>query len=303
MVTTGGDIRSKFNTSRLHRMVKPWIFLFLIPALSYSLASASSYETSPYRSARALNQYGNSEQIQNAKKAATMHGTLVVAAHDATNNSTMVLSVLDDRHAGQIESINSPKMLHLIHQNPSFTRSSYQKVALVCTGLKGDANWLVQRVRAYSHRVWTRYNTFLDSSGAAFAVSQYMLRFWGYDDEDEEWTPSLLLDDMKRQNNQHIWSRPLGLVVMILSSQRPYINVVEPSGIVQQYTAFSMGKNSNEILEKLADVVKQAGDDLQGQLMKLIQSVLPSTKKDTSVLIEILSDTGVTRTVVQLKPH
>ena len=60
-----------------------------------------------------------------------------------------------------------------------------------------------------------------------------------------------------------------------------------------------MKKNSNEILEKLADVVKQSVEDLQDQLIQLIQSVLPSTKKDTSVLVEILSETGITGTVLQ----
>jgi 20S proteasome alpha/beta subunit len=280
-------------------MVKLSIFILLIPALRYSLASASTPETSSYRSARALDQYGNSEQIQNSKKAATLHGTLVVAACDTAKNHTIVLSLRDRSHSGFIASNND--MVQLIHRNPSFIRSSSQHVAMVCTGIKGDANWLVERVRAYSHRVWTRYNTFLDSSGAASAVAQYMLRFWGYDDEDEEWAPSLLLDEMKRQDNQHIWSRPLGLVIMILSSQLPYIYVVEPSGIIQQYSAFAMGKYSNNVLEKLSEVINVEGGDLQGRLLNLIQSVIPSNKKDTVIHIEILSETGVTRTVVQLQ--
>jgi 20S proteasome alpha/beta subunit len=277
-------------------MVKLLIFMLLMPALRYSLTLASTPEISPYRSARALDQYGNSEQIQNAKKAATLHGTLVVAAYDTAKKHTIVLSLRDRSHSGFIASND---MVQLIHRNPSFIRSSSQHVAMVCTGIKGDANWLVERVRAYSHRVWTRYNTFLDSSGAASAVAQYMLRFWGYEDEDEEWAPSLLLDEMKRQGNQHIWSRPLGLVVMILSSQLPYVYVVEPSGIIQQYRAFAMGKHSNNVLEKLSEVINQDGGDLQGRLLNLIQSVIPSNKKDNVILIEILSETGVTRSVVQ----
>jgi 20S proteasome alpha/beta subunit len=281
-------------------MVQLFTFILLISALCDSLASASSSEISPYRSARALDQYGNSEQIQNAKKAATLYGTLVVAAFDTANNRTIVLSLRDRSHSTSfIASNDSPCMVQLIHKNPSFIISSSHHVAMICTGIKGDANWLVERVRAYSHRVWTRYNTFLDSSGAAYAVAQYMQRFWGYEDEDEEWAPSLLLEEMKRQDNPHIWTRPLGLVIMILSSQLPFIYVVEPSGIIQQYSAFAMGKYSNNVLEKLSQVINEEEGDLQGRLVKLIQSVVPSNKKDNVILIEILSETGVTRTVVQ----
>jgi 20S proteasome alpha/beta subunit len=281
------------------RMVQLSLFLLLMLTLGYSLALASTPEISPYRSAQALDQYGNSEQIQYAKKAATLHGTLVVAAYDPANNRTIVLSLRDKTHSNFVATIDSLSMLQVIHKNPSFIRSSSQHVAVVCTGIKGDATWLVERVRAYSHRVWTRYNTFLDASGAAHAVAQYMLRFWGYEDEGEEWAPSLLLDEMKRQDNQHIWSRPLGLVVMILSSKLPYIYVVEPSGITQQYKAFAMGKYSNDVLEKLSDVVNEEEGDLHDRLLKLIQSVVPSNKKDTIIVVEILSETGVTRTLVQ----
>ncbi|CAB9522144.1 expressed unknown protein [Seminavis robusta] len=280
-----------------------WISILLFCSSICQLplvCASSSTETPSVVSVRALDEFGNSEQIQNARKAASLHGRLVVAARDSSQNCTIVLSLLEDHSPLKPSSIlledAYSRMLQLLHNDPE------HKLAMVCSGLRGDANWLLERVRAYSHRVWTRYNVFLGSSGAAHAVSQYMQRFWGFP-EDAEWTPQLLLQEWK--GNQGSWSRPLGLVVMIVSSSLPYIFVVEPSGIIQQYSAFAMGKYSDSVLEKLPTVINNDNDtkeneedDLQEKLIKIIQSVVPSTKKDSRILVEIMSEKGVYRTVV-----
>jgi hypothetical protein len=67
----------------------------------------------------------------------------------------------------------------------------------------------------------------------AYAVAQYCTvhaAVLEYEDADEEWVSSLLLEEMKRKNNQHRWSRPLGSVVMH--------DRVKPSVIIQQHGAF-----------------------------------------------------------------
>ena len=76
--------------------------------------------------------------------------------------------------------------------------------------------------------------------------------------------------------------------------------MIEPSGIVQRYKAFAMGKYSNQILERLGIVLEENEDkeDLQKQLILLIQSVVPSTKTDTSILVEIMSQDGIERIVI-----
>ena len=206
----------------------------------------------------------------------------------------------------------NPSMLRLINENPSFITANggnpVQRTAIVCTGLKGDANWLVDRVRTYSHRVWNRYNTFVDAPGAAYAVSKYMRRFWHYD-EEEEWTPGLLAQDLASKDQQNSWSRPLGVCTMIASSSLPCVFVVDPSGIIQKYSAFAMGRGSNDVLKKLEDAMdetsskgkgKGSGEDLQGRLVEAIKSSVPSSKQDRSILVEILSETGVSRTVVPI---
>ena len=197
------------------------------------LVGASSIESSSPVSVRALDKYGESEQILNAAKAASLHGTLVVAARDASKNCTLVLSLLDtpSRLSSSQQQPPQPAMLQLLHNPPAFVRheqdsTTTSTTAMVCTGLKGDATWLLQQVRSYSHRVWARYNTFVDATGAAHAVSHYMQRFWGFSDQ-VEWTPEFLLE---RDEQALSWSRPLGVVVMVVSSSLPYVIVVEPSG-------------------------------------------------------------------------
>lgn len=107
----------------------------LLAALFYGTALASTPESSTFVSVRALDEYGNSEQIQNAQKAATLQGTLVVAARDPAKNSTIVLSLLDKPRApGLTVPDRTPSMLQLIHRNPSFVRNTkVQQTAMVCT--------------------------------------------------------------------------------------------------------------------------------------------------------------------------
>jgi 20S proteasome alpha/beta subunit len=211
-------------------------------------------------------------------------------------------------------------MLHLINNNPAFvtgnSAAASTRTALVCTGLKGDANWLIRKVRSYSHKVWERYNQFVDAPGAAYAVSKCTRQFWGYD-EDSEWQPGLLLADRssRDQTESSRWGRPLGVVTIILSSSLPYVFVVEPSGVVQRYRAFAMGKRSGEILEKLhktmnGDAISTSQsrqndfesdeEDLTERLINLIQETIGSTNKEMNILIEELSEQGVNRTVVPL---
>lgn len=281
----------------------PLIISFLIvfcsghPLATASSPTSSSASTGPsYVSVRALDKYGHSEQLQNALKAANLQGTLVVAARDPIHNNTLVLSLLETSRSVGIIS-KAPSMLQLINSNPAFLggkRQNKVRTAMVCTGLKADASWLLRTVRAYSHRVWTRYNTFLDAPTVAHAVAKYFRFFWGYD-EEEEWSPVQLSQDLE---DEKAWGRPLGVVAMIASSSLPFFFVIEPSGIIQRYQAFAMGKYSNEIIEKLGDAVGNDTKDLQEQLVNLIQSVVPSTKKDTRILVETLSDSGIDRTVV-----
>jgi len=279
-------------------------------------SSSSSSTPSTYVSVRSLDKYGHSEQLQNALKAANMHGTLVVGARDTSKNVTIFLSLLDasalPTSSTAIVSKN-PSMLQLINGNPGFGASNGRPVhrtAIVCTGLKGDTNWLVDKVRTYSHRVWNRYDAFIDAPGAAYAVSKYMRRFWKYD-EEEEWSPGLLAPDLTGDEQENAWSRPLGICTMIASSFLPYLFVVEPSGVIQRYSAFAMGRGSHDVLEKLGNAIqkddgsvgkiRRSTDDLQESLIQTIKSSLVgSSKKGKYLLVEVLSNEGVVRDLVPI---
>lgn len=283
------------------------------PVIWKNFVSGSSSEAPlGYTSVRALDKYGHSEQLQNAQKAANLQGTLVVVARDTSKNSTLVLSLLDPcKNSGRI--YREPCMIQLINNNAAFVTagsgSGTIRTALVCTGLKGDANWLVQKVRRYSHRVWERYNTFLDAPGAAFAVSKFSRKFWGYD-EESEWQPGLLLADQQgRSQEERIiqsWGRPLGIVTIILSSSVPYVFVVEPSGVVQRYTAFAMGKRSEDVMEKLAKTMNEVGGsnelevDMKDRLVSLLHEIVGPRRSDMEILVEELSETGVDRTLIRM---
>ena len=291
--------------------------------VSVASASTTGLSSSSYVSVRALDRYGHSEQLQNALKAANLQGTLVVAARDPSRNSTIVLSLLEaPKKTGKI--LKDPTMLHLLNNNPAFIQSSTStpiSTALICTGLKGDARWLISNVRKYSHRVWERYNQFLDTPGAALAVSKFTRKFWGYD-EKSEWQPGLL-DQQSRsedESREYQWGRPLGVVTMIISSSLPYIFVVDPSGVVQRYTAFATGKRSRDVLERLPEVIDDNAsepsnseqkeglnsseehhhDGLKERLIYLMQDLFGSTNKEMDILIEELSAQGVNRTLIPL---
>jgi len=286
---------------------------------SSTTSSAATSSSSSYVSVRALDKFGHSEQLTHALKAANLQGTLVVAAHDQENNCTLVLSVLDTTATSASARVmpKIPRMMHLIHQKPpAFMTTSTNSIqtAVVCTGIKGDANWLIQQLQAYSHRVWTRYNTFVGTSGIALATSKYMRQFWKYD-PDDEYLPGRLIRDDDHKDPSFQWGRPLGVVAMIVSAHVPYIFVVEPSGVMQRYTAFAMGKHSSNALEHLGQALDPSSSssassskmtfrspNLQGRLVEVLQSAVPSNpKKELNILVEILSKDGVKRTVLSVR--
>lgn len=263
-------------------------------------AITASSRTLPYVSVRALDRYGHCEQQQNALKASKKEGTLVVASRDPSKNITIVLSMFECSSSRSSSIMFKPSMLRITSKDPRFWAVSSrhcEKTAMICTGLKTDSNWLLRAARAYSHRVWARYNTFVDAPAVAQACSIFFRMFWGYD-EEEEWTPNLLYADLKERS----WGRPPGIIPMVLSSSLPFVLVVEPSGIIQRHNVFATGKYSDEILEKVARAEGVSGgvgdEDLEERLIRLIKSVVPSASRDSSILVEILSKSGIERKIV-----
>jgi hypothetical protein len=142
-------------------------------------------------------------------------------------------------------------------------------IAVVCTGVGGDASWLVDRLRSYERVLWERYDddalqsmssTNHHAVAVTTALSSLLRQFWSYsddvDDEDEHefddgsrgsWQgPAWDIAEAETQAEDPAqWSRPLGVRSLVLSigpgsfSSIDHlscvsIHEVDPSGTVRQ---------------------------------------------------------------------
>jgi 20S proteasome alpha/beta subunit len=265
------------------RNMRKWPVLML-------LCHASTASTSPsYTSVRALDQFGHSVQLKHAREAAHGHGRLVLAAQSKTNETVVV-------------SIGSRPMVHQITLMAATDTENNDSclVALCCTGVKGDASWLIQEMQSHAKRVWERYDHHLDAAATAHVVSRLLGSFGG-EDADQEWQSSV-------QREMTEWARPLGVQTMILSPQTPIL-LVEPSGRVLSSSSFVkgpsvgiMGKDSDVLREKLRvkPLEYLETPDLQAFLMNLLVHVAPENEA-VEVMVEILSSQGIRRTSIRMK--
>jgi 20S proteasome alpha/beta subunit len=259
------------------------------------VTASSSGSPSSYTSVRALDQFGNSVQLKHAREAADRHGRLVVAA--AGNDNTVVVVSLGNRP--MVHSITLPT-------RDNNDEDDSHHLALCCTGVKGDANWLIAQVQEHVARIWERYNHHPYSPAIAHLVARLLGSFGG-EDVDQEWQSSIRRESVE-------WARPFGIQTMILSTQDPFILMVEPSGRVLATTTkrkkdkktsswCAMGKESDVVQEKLSRT--ELGDDGASQLQeKLAQQLLETvvSRNDiTEVMVEILTAVGIERTLLQYK--
>jgi 20S proteasome alpha/beta subunit len=293
--------------SNLQSYYRWLLFGWFLASWSSSLVTASSSSSgnpSSYTSVRALDQFGNSVQLKHAREAADRHGRLVVAAA-AGNDNTVVVVSLGNRP--MVHSISLPTQ-----DNNDDATTSHHHLALCCTGVKGDANWLVAQVQEHAAQIWERYNHHPYSPAIAHLVARLLGSFGG-EDVDQEWQSSIRRESVE-------WARPFGIQTMILSTQDPCILMVEPSGRVLATTTTTkkgnkdkktpsfwcaMGKESNAVREKQSRT-ELLGDDgafqLQEKLVQqLLDTVVVSRNDITEVMVEILTPVGIERTLLQYK--
>ncbi|VEU44989.1 unnamed protein product [Pseudo-nitzschia multistriata] len=264
--------------------------VFLLVSIN-ALGNGSGDLSSSYVSVRALDNYGNAVQLSHAKEAAQRYGRSVVVAvvdivHDQNNNSTgkqPEISRANEHKEHQTESVeefhsssflmvislgNSP-ILHPIQLPLESDPTSL--LAICFTGVKGDANWLLQQIQKYAADVWERYGTTVMSVPAVSHVVARLLGRFAAQPEDREWQSSLGLPGKHDSDDDHqsSWSRPLGVQTMILSTgvqdvQKPKLLIVEPSGRVLNPLARSasgcvslaaMGKESDKIQARLSRLI------------------------------------------------
>jgi len=264
--------------------------LFLLSTTLFLLTSANDYV-----SVRALDQFGNSVQLQHAREAAERHGRLVVAA---SADAAVVIVSVGNKPA--VQSVTLPKL-------PGVADSG-QVLAVCCTGIKGDAMWLVQQVQQYVTMVWERYNHHPPAPEAmAHFISRLLGSFQG--DPEGEWTSSL-------ERESHDWARPLGLQTMILSSAEPHILSMEPSGSVRSATPLpdnapisfcAMGKDSTWVEEQVLRssrrrLKRRKWPSSSVELEEfLISLVLQSRNEEVELVVEKLSAAGIERRLLVYK--
>ncbi|GAX18445.1 hypothetical protein FisN_2Lh093 [Fistulifera solaris] len=208
-----------------------YFFLLQCLLLLFASASASSSTTtapSRYESIRALDENGQSKQLQHANQAALQHGTLILAVKH-TNETIHIISVTTTSpHRRQ-------RPLAIVH---TITPNTF----LLCSGVQADARWLIDKLRELHQQMQVRYG----SSGAGWAQrlsSLYRAVFWGIPDEINQWQHTRGLE-LER------WGRPLGVQSIIIEHKQ--LCSLEPSGVIklpdphQQLAA--IGKHSADIL-------------------------------------------------------
>ena len=125
-----------------------------------------------------LDKFGNSPQLANSllssRRSLPSLIAIGVEEEDGKREEVVVVVFVEEKRPGVLED-DKPKKTKLIH--PS--------VAIVGSGLKSDMAFITHLLRQQSTRLWERYDTFPGSYRIALSVSQILLAFMGYNNDDE----------------------------------------------------------------------------------------------------------------------
>lgn len=253
--------------------------LFLL-LLSFCQVTASS--SSSVTSVTALDRYGNSIQLQNARQAAIRHGRLVVAAKFHNHDVVVVVSIYTPQ-PGKV--ISTKGVLSKI------CSSGY----VACTGVKADATYLVEHLREYCKQVWNRFDiSDIPQDRMTQALSKtILLEFMGYN-RAAEFCDGIV---QKSDEDEVSWARPLGIQTLVIGPSSP-IALVEPSGVVQQRADYvAMGKDSDAVMRALQERFPTEKDatleEFKDLLIDAIQQTVEGQKQSTELIVEVVSEDGI----------
>jgi len=306
-------------------------FLFLL-FLSCNGEITSSSSSSSVISSRTLDSFGNYIQLSHAKEATTTGRPVVVAVVEDSSSSSSFIVAISFGKSPVLRKIQLP-----LSMEEKDTSSSSPFIACCFTGVKGDANWLLQQIREYFSQVWERYDmaTQLSTPTIAHVIARLLGRF-AAQSEEHEWQSALGLpgkNDREDRTRHSSWGRPLGVQTMILSSQLsssstlssrfqakgPGLLLVEPSGRILHPLAKSksglvsvaaMGKESDKIQSRLLRLfqVKQKGKNNIDPIISLSDNDEDSMSTSTSSweelppTLEICRDTLI-RVLIEEATH
>lgn len=273
----------------LHHCLYTLVILLSLPQVICSSSQSS------YTPVTALNKYGNSQQLQNARQAAARHGRLIVAAR-TSSNKVIVVSVYTPK-LGQLQSKNGVLQPLWSSDNGTF---------LACTGIKADATWLLKTARQYSKRLWDRYDVSSASQERTTrALSHTLLEFMGYN-RAQEWSDGVPVEQRgKDDDDEPSWARPLGIQTLIISPSFPIV-FVEPSGVAQSLDYVAVGKDSDAVMRALGERFplkdEATEEEIKDMLVEIIRKTIEGVQKQSiDLIVEVASKDGVEVSLVPLQ--
>ena len=289
----------------IRKPTQPSLFFLQVVAVvgvSLLLNVTSSSSSSYYSSIQALDKYGNSIQLSHARQASHQHGTLVLVGQSSSNK---------DGHDVVCVSLQQPTPPYRIKKNKNnrhdndmiqiISTNTKNKMAMICTGIKADALYLIQKMKAYYIKTWERYDMSLndDASRMVRGISQVLLDFMGYA-RSKEFLDAIgpVLEQSTDSSGTNEWARPLGVQTMLISTADP-ITLIEPSGVTNQYTACAMGRDSTACAEELERMYTR--DITTEALRELLEDIIqrkvidehPNMYEKAELRIETLTKNGV----------
>lgn len=274
-----------------------YVLAFLLSLIQIVVLSSQS----SYTPVTALDKYGHSIQLQNAREAAARHGRLIVAASTASNEETVVISVYTPK-MGLLHHSKTDGVLQKLWTDES--KNNDAPCHLACTGVKADATWLIQTMRQYAKRVWDRYDiASISQERMTQALSRTLVEFMGYN-RAREWQDGVGVEK-SGGDDASSWARPLGIQTLIISPSSPIV-LVEPSGVAQTHEYVAIGKDSSAVMRALRErFPSNAGactvEELKELLMDVIQKTIEGQKSSTELIVEVVSKHGVEVSSVPLK--
>jgi len=292
--------------------------LFLVIATT---ALSNGETSSSYVSVRTLDHYGNAIQLGHAKEAAQRYGRSVIVVvvevceqkkstektftkqpeqkqQQQQHDSKVIEGIKSSSSFLMVISMGTSPILHPIHLPlEAKDRGSSPMLAVCFTGVKGDANWLLQQIQKYVADVWERYDTSSISAPIVAHVVAKLLGRFAAQPEKQEWQSSLGLPGKQGRDDdrQSSWSRPLGVQTMILSLssfspllslspiclEEPGLLTVEPSGRILnpagrsksgQVSLGAMGKGCDRIQARLLRLLRGKSQDSSAEICDSVSS-------------------------------
>jgi hypothetical protein len=264
------------------------------------VAAASFTDPSSYVSVRALDRFGNAKQVSYALEAAKRQGRTVIVAvvkanvtESTTSNDDAVATTENSNSFVIAVSLGTTPILHSLQITPpGEIMSSF--LAICCTGIKADANWLIQQLQTFSATIWERYNipsNMIATPTVAHVVARLMGRFAAYD-ETREWSSSVGWPSKSRESNDDDddegsqssrWARPLGIQTLILStaaSSAPGLLQIDPSGRILN----PMAQTLSGLVS--ASVIGKDSDKIRSRLVKLFEGTDGQSWEGTSPTLD-----------------